>query len=195
MSKNVNLCNPTGNAEKRSGSIWLWYSIECGIISFMYVYIYIYMMRVIMIKEWVIKILKTICFYARSLQIHLWTWNIYWWYIRHLNPWLGFQFLRLYMALEFMNIDAQSFMRNEYIYRWPDTDERQLIYILYTWLCRSLSHDDVMTWKHFLRHWPFVRRIHLWPVDSVQKEPVTGSFGAFFDVRLEKLLNKQLSCR
>ena len=24
----------------------------------------------------------------------------------------------------------------------------------------SSSHDDVIKWKHFLRYWPFVRRIH-----------------------------------
>ena len=22
------------------------------------------------------------------------------------------------------------------------------------------THDDVIKWKHFLRHWPFVRGIH-----------------------------------
>ena len=30
----------------------------------------------------------------------------------------------------------------------------------------SISHDDVIKWKHFSRYWPFVRRIHWWPVDS-----------------------------
>ena len=30
-------------------------------------------------------------------------------------------------------------------------------------------HDEVMTWKHFLHYWPFVRGIHWLPVDSLQK--------------------------
>ena len=30
-------------------------------------------------------------------------------------------------------------------------------------------HDDVIKWKHFPRHWPFVRGIHRWPVNSPQK--------------------------
>ena len=30
-------------------------------------------------------------------------------------------------------------------------------------------HDDVIKWKHFPRHWPFVRGIHRWPVDSLRK--------------------------
>ena len=30
-------------------------------------------------------------------------------------------------------------------------------------------HDDVITWKHFLHYWPFVRGIHRWPVDSPHK--------------------------
>ena len=33
----------------------------------------------------------------------------------------------------------------------------------------SLSHDDVIRWKHFPRYWPFARGIHRWPVNSVTK--------------------------
>ena len=29
--------------------------------------------------------------------------------------------------------------------------------------------DDVIKWKHFPRHWPFVRRIHRSPVNSLHK--------------------------
>ena len=43
------------------------------------------------------------------------------------------------------------------------------------------KHDDVIKWKHFLRHWPFVR---------VQR-PVTRSFDVFFDLRLNKRLSKR----
>ena len=31
------------------------------------------------------------------------------------------------------------------------------------------THDDVMTWKHFLHHLPFVKGIHRWPVNSLHK--------------------------
>ena len=36
-------------------------------------------------------------------------------------------------------------------------------------LNRSRTHDDVIKWKHFPRHWPFVRWIHWWPVYSLPK--------------------------
>ena len=55
-------------------------------------------------------------------------------------------------------------------------------------------HDGVIKWKHFPRYWPFVRRIHRWPVAPVA--PVTGGVtrgcDVFFDLRLNTLLNKQL---
>ena len=31
----------------------------------------------------------------------------------------------------------------------------------------SLSHDDVIKWKHCPRYWPFVRGIHRWPVEAL----------------------------
>ena len=34
---------------------------------------------------------------------------------------------------------------------------------------KAKIHDDVIEWEHFLRNWPFVRRIHLLPVDSPHK--------------------------
>ena len=33
----------------------------------------------------------------------------------------------------------------------------------------SIYHDDVIKWKHFPRHWPFVRGIHRSPVNSPHK--------------------------
>ena len=33
----------------------------------------------------------------------------------------------------------------------------------------SVSHDDVIKWKHFPRYWPFVRGIHRSPVNSMHK--------------------------
>ena len=32
-----------------------------------------------------------------------------------------------------------------------------------------MQHDDVIKWKHFPRHWPFVRGIHRFPVNSPHK--------------------------
>ena len=49
------------------------------------------------------------------------------------------------------------------------------------------SHDDVIKWKHFLRHWPFVRG----PGELPAQRPVTRSFDVFFDLRLNKRLSKQ----
>ena len=45
--------------------------------------------------------------------------------------------------------------------------------------------DDVIKWKHFPRNRPFVRGIH------PAQRPVTRSFAIFFDLRLNKRLNKQ----
>ena len=57
---------------------------------------------------------------------------------------------------------------------------------------RQLSpHDDAIKWKHFPRCWPFVRGIHRSPVYSPHKRPVTRSFLVFFDLRLNKRLQKQ----
>ena len=42
------------------------------------------------------------------------------------------------------------------------------------------SHDDVIKWKHFLRYWPFVRGIHMSPVNSPHKGLWRGAFMVFF---------------
>ena len=39
----------------------------------------------------------------------------------------------------------------------------------------SMNHDDVIKWKHFLRHWPFVRGIHRPPVNSPHKGQWRGT--------------------
>ena len=36
-------------------------------------------------------------------------------------------------------------------------------------------HNDVIKWKHFPRHWPFVRGIHRWPVNSPLKGQWRGA--------------------
>ena len=37
------------------------------------------------------------------------------------------------------------------------------------------SHDDIIKWKHFPRHWPFVRGIHRSPVNSLHKGQWRGA--------------------
>ena len=43
-------------------------------------------------------------------------------------------------------------------------------------IANSLSHDDVIKWKHFPRNWPFVRGIHRSPVNSPHKGQWRGTF-------------------
>ena len=38
-----------------------------------------------------------------------------------------------------------------------------------------LIHDDVIKWRHFLHYWPFVREIHLSPVNSPHKGQWRGA--------------------
>ena len=39
----------------------------------------------------------------------------------------------------------------------------------------AANHDDVIKWKHFPRYWPFVRRIHRSPVNSLHKGQWRGA--------------------
>ena len=64
-----------------------------------------------------------------------------------------------------------------------------------SWECKADTvqiQDDVITWKHFPRYWPFVRGIHWSPVNSPPQRPVTRSFDFFCDLRLNNRLSKQL---
>ena len=38
------------------------------------------------------------------------------------------------------------------------------------------AHDNVIKWKHFPRHWPFVRGIHRSPVNSPVNSPHKGQW-------------------
>ena len=58
-------------------------------------------------------------------------------------------------------------------------------------LIRYCIHDDVMTWKLCPHYWPFVRGIHQSLVDSSNKGPVMQTFGVFFVVCLNKLLDNR----
>ena len=53
-------------------------------------------------------------------------------------------------------------------------------------------HDDAMTWKCFLYYWPFVRGVHLSPVDSAYKGSMMQTFDISFDVILNKQLDSQM---
>ena len=66
----------------------------------------------------------------------------------------------------------------------------QMLYIhMLSWLSQGISHhDDVIKWKHFSRYWPFVGDF---TGELPGQRPVTRRFGAFFDLRLNKRVNKQ----
>ena len=53
--------------------------------------------------------------------------------------------------------------------------------------------NDVIIWKRFTHHWPFVRQTV--PGFPHQKGPLVRSFDVFFDVRTKRLLNKKSSSR
>ena len=41
--------------------------------------------------------------------------------------------------------------------------------------CSEILHDDIIKWKHFPHYWPFVRRIHRSPVNSLHKGQWRGT--------------------
>ena len=49
----------------------------------------------------------------------------------------------------------------------------------------SGKHDDVIKWKHFPRHWPFVTGIP-------SQRPLTRIFDVFFDLRLEQTVEQTI---
>ena len=53
------------------------------------------------------------------------------------------------------------------------------------------AHDDVIKLNHSPHHWPFMRGIHRWPVDSLHKGSGKRSFDVFCILRLNKRLSKQ----
>ena len=53
------------------------------------------------------------------------------------------------------------------------------------------NHDDVINWKHFPRYWPFVRGIHLSPVNSPHKGQWHGALMFSLICALNKRLSKQ----
>ena len=70
--------------------------------------------------------------------------------------------------------------------------------LLVAHISNEIFHGDVIKWKHFPRYWPFLRWIHRSSVDPPAPPPpqhtqwpVTRGFYVFFDLRLNKRLNKQ----
>ena len=56
-----------------------------------------------------------------------------------------------------------------------ETDRTWITTVTVTdYTCVSV-HDDVIRWKHFPRHWPFVRGIHRSPVKSPHKSQWRGA--------------------
>ena len=55
----------------------------------------------------------------------------------------------------------------------------------------DIEHDDVNKWKHFLRYWPFVRGNPPVTGGFPSQRQVTRSFDVFFDLYLNKRLEKQ----
>ena len=43
------------------------------------------------------------------------------------------------------------------------------------WLILDVCHDDVIKWKHFPRYWPFVRGIHLSPMNCPHRGQWRGA--------------------
>ena len=58
--------------------------------------------------------------------------------------------------------------------------------------CHSSTSDDVITWKHILYHWPFVRGIHMVITDEI---PLLKCqlCGASFDISFVVLANSNTS--
>ena len=56
-------------------------------------------------------------------------------------------------------------------YRWHDWTTSREKYFYWEYV----THDDVIKWKHFPRHWPFVRGIHRSPVNSPHKGQWRGA--------------------
>ena len=68
------------------------------------------------------------------------------------------------------------------IFRW----RRSLFVFFY-----RFSHDDVIKWKDFPRYWPFVRGIHLSPVNSPHKGQWRGSLLSLILVWISDWVNNR----
>ena len=74
-----------------------------------------------------------------------------------------------------------EFRRN--ILSWIDSHNIERFFV---WDKNTLSHDDVMKWKHFPRYWSFVRGIHQWIPCTKASDAELWCF-----LRLNKRLSKE----
>ena len=90
------------------------------------------------------------------------------------------------MTVSFQHVCDLVLMRHfkplQWLYNERDgvSNHRRLICLLNR-LFRCASKETSKK-KNASRHWPFVRGIHLWPVDSTHKGPVTRKMFPFDDV-------------
>ena len=88
----------------------------------------------------------------------------------------------------FRGLDQITYLRNVSIYhRFLWVSKFLSSFMKFNWansvralhICNgvqsTLRHDDVIKWKHFPRHWPFVRGIHGSPVKSTHKGQWCGA--------------------
>ena len=68
---------------------------------------------------------------------------------------------------------SYSFMLT-FMYQFDTTHEKYLNNLTLA-SSVSITHDDVIKWKHFPRYWSFVRGIHRSPVNSPRKGPGRGA--------------------
>ena len=59
------------------------------------------------------------------------------------------------------------------------------------WVYVSITHDDVIKWKHYLCYWPFCAGNSLVTGKFPSQRPVTRSFDVFHDLCLNKRLSEQ----
>ena len=64
-----------------------------------------------------------------------------------------------------------------------------LLYAIFYYRLGHSAHDDVIIWKHFPLYWPFVRGIHLLPLNSPHASDTV--LDVFFYLRVYKHLSEQ----
>ena len=64
--------------------------------------------------------------------------------------------------------------------------------VVLRWIKLHQDQHDIITWKHFLHYWPFVRGTsHWW---TPLKKASDAELWCFIDLRLNKRLSKQSKC-
>ena len=98
-------------------------------------------------------------------------------------------FAHIEIALVAMDYGLTWPMGISAVFRKTESPLAQVICLLWR-LCKELAHDDVITWKHFFRVSGSLCGGYLPVTDEFPSQrPVTRSFDAFFDLRLNKWAN------